>query len=220
MDLIVIALAGAVLALDATSVGQFMISRPLVAGAVTGWIVGDPSQGFLVGLILELYLLVSFPTGGARFPDGATAAVVAVAAASASSGPGALPVAVAVGLVWGHIGGHTTSALRRLNGRLVPASGADVRVSAISVERLHLGAVFLDGFRGAAVTLTGAWVGRFAVTHAAGGWPLQPPGTIGMLLVGGAVSAGILLQSFGGLKRHRVAFVTGLALGVLGGRLL
>lgn len=37
MELALIALLGGGLALDATSVGQFMLSRPLVAGALTGW---------------------------------------------------------------------------------------------------------------------------------------------------------------------------------------
>ena len=84
MELALIALVGGVLALDATSVGQFMLSRPLVAGALTGWMLGDPALGLLIGTVLELYLLVSFPSGGARFPEGTTATVVAVATAHAS----------------------------------------------------------------------------------------------------------------------------------------
>ena len=42
----------------------------------------------------------------------------------------------------------------------------------------------------------------------------------GLLLVGGAVSAGILLRDVGGFRRRRVAFVAGLALGILGTRFL
>ena len=79
MSLLWISLLGGVLALDATSVGQFMVSRPLVCGLLAGWVLGDPATGLLVGALLELYLLVSFPSGGARFPEGATATVVAVA---------------------------------------------------------------------------------------------------------------------------------------------
>ena len=79
MEIIRVSLLGGLLALDGTSVGQFMVSRPLVAGALVGWLLGDPATGVAVGAILELYLLVSFPTGGSRFPEGATATVVAVA---------------------------------------------------------------------------------------------------------------------------------------------
>ena len=81
MELLYIGLLGGLLALDTTSVGQFMFSRPLVAGAVTGWVLGDLSLGLTIGVVLETYMLVSFPSGGARFLDGTTATVVAVAAA-------------------------------------------------------------------------------------------------------------------------------------------
>ena len=59
--------------------------------------------GVTIGVVLELYLLVSFPTGGARFPEGATATVVAVACAAPFPGAGAVPLAIAVGLVIGEI---------------------------------------------------------------------------------------------------------------------
>ena len=58
-DLLPLVLLGGVLALDATSVGQFMFSRPLVAGALAGWVVGDAALGLSVGVVLELYLLGS-----------------------------------------------------------------------------------------------------------------------------------------------------------------
>ena len=58
MELALVALLGGVLALDGTSVGQFMLSRPVVAGALTGWMLGDPALGLLIGTLLELYLLL------------------------------------------------------------------------------------------------------------------------------------------------------------------
>jgi len=72
MEILQVTLLGGLLALDGTSVGQFMLSRPLVAGGLVGWVLGDPALGFTIGAVLELYLLVSFPTGGSRFPEGAT----------------------------------------------------------------------------------------------------------------------------------------------------
>jgi mannose/fructose/N-acetylgalactosamine-specific phosphotransferase system component IIC len=217
MELLWITLVGGVLALDATSVGQFMVSRPLVAGALTGWALGDPATGLLVGALLELYLLVSFPTGGSRFPEGPTATVVAVASAAAVDLPGAVPLGVAIGLVWGQLGGFTISLLRRANGRMVPEPGP-VRPGRVVV--VHLGALALDFVRGALVTCTGALVGRTAVGLVADAWPLDAPDSSGLLMVGGAVSAGILLRSLGGFRRRRVLFVAGLALGLLGVRFL
>lgn len=217
MELLLVALAGGVLALDETSVGQFMVSRPLVAGALTGWILGDPVTGLVVGTFLEAYLLVSVPSGGSRHPEGATATVVAVAAATAAAAPGAVPLGVAVGLVWGQVAGFTVSLQRKLNGRIVPEP--DARDPG-RIVLAHSCAVALDFVRGAAVTLAGAWAGRWGVAELAAGWPLGAGDTVGLLLLGGAVSAGILLRSLGGFRRRRILFVAGMALGLVGARFL
>jgi len=139
-----LALLGGLLGLDGTSVGQTMVSRPLVAGVLAGWVVGDPATGALVGAVLELFLLVSFPTGGARFPEGVTATVVAVGAAAALGDPsaGALPLAVALGHVWGQLGGATITGLRHLNVHLAPQPGETVTPARLGAA--HLGAVALD----------------------------------------------------------------------------
>jgi mannose/fructose/N-acetylgalactosamine-specific phosphotransferase system component IIC len=218
MELLGLSALGGLLALDATSVGQFMVSRPLVAGVLTGWVVGNPTMGLIIGALLELYLLVSFPTGGSRFPEGATATVVAVATASAASTtPGAVPLAVAAGLVWGQLGGVSITWLRRLNGRLVPAADAP---HPERLTRAHLGAVALDFLRGSLVTALGIASGQAAVQALGEAWPLGAGDSVGLLLVGGAVSTGILLRSLGGFRRRRAYFVVGVALGVLGARFL
>jgi len=217
MELLLIALVGGVLALDGTSLGQFMVSRPLVAGALTGWVVGDPALGLLVGAVLELYLLVSFPTGGARFPEGATATVVAVAVAAGTDSPGAVPLGVAAGLVWGQVGGLSIYWLRWANGRFVPQPDGKHPDRLIAA---HLGAMTLDFIRGTAVTLVGAAAGIRAVRFVADGWPLGPTDSVGLLLVGGAVSAGIFLRDLGGFRRRAVLLVAGMALGLIGARFL
>ena len=58
MEIFLIGVLGGLLALDATSVGQFMISRPLVVGVLAGVVVDQPLLGATIGAILELYLLV------------------------------------------------------------------------------------------------------------------------------------------------------------------
>jgi len=217
MELVLLSLLGGVLALDGTAVGQFMVSRPLVAGALTGWLVGSPTVGLAVGALLEAYLLVSFPSGGARYPEGSSAAVVAVASAGAADPLGAVPLGLALGLVWGQLGGFTVSALRRLNARLVPeADGPRPE----SVSAAHVGAIALDGLRGALLTAVGVVGGRWVVGALAQSWPLGPSDTRGLLLVGGAVSAGVLMRSLGGYRRLRILFLAGMALAVVGARLL
>ncbi len=219
MELILIALLGGTLALDATSVGQFMLSRPLVAGAITGWVVGDPVLGLTIGTLLELYLLVSFPSGGARFPEGTTATVIAVATASASTGPGVLPIAVAIGLLWGQFGGFSTTALRKANGFIVPEP-TDAQVGAARVATAHLSAMGLDFLRGALISGLGVAVGRVAIGRVASAWPLDRADSFALVLAGAAVSVGILLHDLGGLRKRRTLFAAGLALGIVGARFL
>ncbi|MBW3533799.1 MAG: PTS sugar transporter subunit IIC [Gemmatimonadetes bacterium] len=219
MSLLPLSFVGGLLALDETSVGQFMVSRPLVVGLLAGWVVGDPMTGALVGAILEIYLLVSLPVGGARFPEGATATVVAVGSAAAGDLPGALALGVAVGLVWGHIGGLTISGLRTFSVRLAPDPGR-TSVTPGRVVAGHLGAIVLDFLRGMLVTASGVLVGRLVVAALASSWPLAAGNTLGLLLVGGAVSVGALLRGFGGFRRRRDLFAAGLAAGALGAWLL
>jgi mannose/fructose/N-acetylgalactosamine-specific phosphotransferase system component IIC len=219
MELFQVTLLGGLLALDGTSVGQFMLSRPLVAGALAGWVLGQPAVGLTIGALLELYLLVSFPTGGSRFPEGATATVVAVASAAGAASPGALPLAIAVGLLWGQLGGLTITFLRRTNARLVPEPGRP-EGQGLSVTGAHLVAMLLDFLRGGMLTLVGIVIGRTIIGSFESAWALPPRASLGLLLLGGAVSAGILLHDLGGFRRRGTLFVVGLALGILGARFL
>lgn len=219
MEIVQLSLLGGLLALDGTSVGQFMFSRPLVAGVLVGWLLGDPMGGVAVGTILELYLLVSFPTGGSRFPEGATATVVAVAASSVTDATGALPLAVAVGLVWGQLAGVSVSFMRKLNSRIVPEAGVR-HPGAAGILGVHLTTIFIDFVRGAVVTLLGVLVGREVVSQMHEPWGLSPAASMGLLLVGGAASLGILLRDLGGFRRRKVLFALGLAVGIIGGRFL
>jgi len=214
-ELLALSLLGGILALDGTSVGQFMISRPIVAGALAGTLSGALAEGFLVGMLLEIYLLVSFPVGGSRFPEGGPATVVAVAVAVGSDHPGAVALGVTLGLVWGQVAGFSVTALRTINARLLPdpASGSVTRQEVVVG---HLGAVVLDFLRGFVVTGLGVWVGWNA-RLAAAWWSLSAADTRGFLLVGGAVSLGILIRGYGGLRRRGLLFGTGLVLGALGG---
>lgn len=213
-DLLVLSVLGGLLVLDGASLGQFMVSRPVVAGTLTGWILGDPLLGFGLGSLLEVYLLVEFPVGGARFPEGAPAAVIAVASATASPFPGGEALGVAVALIWGQLGGLTVTRLRTFNQRLAPDEArADVGARRVVVAQLF--GILLDFSRGAILTLTGVLVGRRAVSAFASSWPLDVSATRGLLLLGGVVSLGILLGGFGGLKRRSSIFAAGTAAGVL-----
>lgn len=219
MGLLGLSVLGGAVGLDGTSVGQFMLSRPLVVGVLAGWCTGHPALGAAVGAILEIYLLVSFPTGGSRFPESATATVVAVGSVAGTDGPGALAMAVAVGLVWGQLAGFTITWLRRVNTRLAGGwtGGAPAGPRLV---RVHLTAIALDFLRGVVVTAVGLGLWHLVLPPLALEWTLGAASTVGLLLLGGAVSLGILLHDFGGFRQHRLRLAIGLALGLLGARFL
>jgi mannose/fructose/N-acetylgalactosamine-specific phosphotransferase system component IIC len=59
----ILASVGALLAMDYTFVGQFMLSQPLVLGAVFGFILQDISTGISIGALVQLLWLGSIPVG-------------------------------------------------------------------------------------------------------------------------------------------------------------
>lgn len=148
---------GGVLAVDGTSIGQFMVSRPLVAATAAGWVMGSPEAGATLGLILEALHLNVLPVGAARTPEAAPAAVAA-AAVYASAAPSAwfLFTAVLFALGWEWVGGETVHRLRQLN--VAIAAPADPPLPVSDLARRHLAAAALDFTRGALLTLVGAWI--------------------------------------------------------------
>lgn len=59
----------ATLALDATAVGQFGFSRPLVAGTLAGALAGEVHTGFFLGALVELIWANDLPVGSHLPPD-------------------------------------------------------------------------------------------------------------------------------------------------------
>jgi hypothetical protein len=121
--------------------------------------------------------------------------------------------------VWGQLAGVSITWLRHLNSRLVPdpARGAP---STGRVSAAHLAAVALDYARGVLVTMAGVVLALPVVRALAAAWPIPADDTHGLLLVGAAVSVGILLGDLGGFRRHRAALAAGFATALLGAGLL
>ena len=215
MSLVVL---GGLLALDATSVGQFMISRPLVAGTLTGWWLGDPALGLELGAILELFHLAGVPAGGSRIPETGPASVVAVAVALSAPGFAGLALGLVSGLAVGELGGMTVGPQRHLIGSLFGRMEAG-SVTAPKVSAVHLSSVLLDFVRGAVVTATGLVVAGWLAGVLALRWPLPYETTLALVLVGASVHLGALLRGFGGWKNRRIVFAVGLVAGIVGASL-
>ncbi len=87
------ALVGGLIGLDRTALGQFMVSQPVVAGPLTGWVLGEPLTGLVIGGMLELVWVLDMPIGTFVPADSTIAAVAATAiAVIGSPGPLRLPV--------------------------------------------------------------------------------------------------------------------------------
>ncbi len=210
-----LAVLGGLLALDATSVGQFMVSRPLVAATLAGWCLGDPALGLQIGAILELFYLAGVPAGGSRVPETGPASVVAVAVAVSAGGLAGLALGLVAGLVVAELGGMTVGLQRHLVGDLFDRIEAG-SVTAPKITGAHLSSVLLDFVRGAAVTavtvVVGSWLSGVLVSR----WPLPYETTVALVLVGASVHLGALLKGFGGWQSRRAVFLVGLVAGVVG----
>jgi len=196
--------------LDGTSLGQFMISRPLVAGVLTGWMVGDPLLGLLIGGILEIYFISIFPVGGAEFPEGGPPTLVAVAIGAAISGPAGVALGALLGFLLSPLSAFSVRILRKINGRLVPDPSRR-EVTSSRIVWAHLGGLVLDFSRGCLLSLVGLVTGQWVANAASEAWPLEMPGTLALLAIGASIPAGAFLRSMGGWRRRGVLLGAGLA---------
>jgi PTS system mannose-specific IIC component len=155
MQILPIALLGAVLGLDVVSFPQAMISRPLVAATVAATLLGEPGRGLLVGATLEMFALETLPFGASRYPEWGSAAVVGgtLFAIHGDVSPGGLTVAVLAALACAWIGGWSMVQLRKLNATLArKRHDAVASGSKRVVEGLQVFGLTADLLRGGALT--------------------------------------------------------------------
>jgi PTS system mannose-specific IIC component len=155
VQLLPLAILGAVLGLDVVSFPQAMFSRPLVAATAAATLLGDPGRGLLVGATLEMFALETLPFGASRYPEWGSAAVVGggLFAMHPDSSPGALTVAVLAGLVSAWIGGWSMVQVRKFNARLARSRhDAVASGSKRVVEGLQVFGLTADLVRGGMLT--------------------------------------------------------------------
>ena len=213
--LLAAALLGGVTALDATSAGQFMLSRPLIAAALGGIAAGAPEQGIAAGVVLEALHLAVLPVGASRYPEGGPAAVAAGSVYAAAQAPPAsasatLLIAVLCALALEWIGGRTVAALRQVNVRFAGAPPEWLTPGGLA--RRHGTPIALDFLRGALLTLMGVLgLGVLLTTAEVPGFPGVAAGTVVRLAaVAGIASA---LRLFG--RANYPLFLAGGAAGAL-----
>ncbi|HSU14985.1 PTS sugar transporter subunit IIC [Longimicrobium sp.] len=193
----VLALLGGLVALDGTSVGQFMVSRPFVAAALGGLAVGRPMLGIQAGIVLEALHLAVLPVGAAKYPEGGPASVAVGGVFAASQSPpvaasATLLVAVLVALALEWVGGYSVERMRQFNVRFAgsPPEGVTPR----EVARRHLTPVAVDFARGAVLTLVGVGVLDLLLgTIDFSGFPEIAVGTVVRLAVVAGVASALRL---------------------------
>jgi mannose/fructose/N-acetylgalactosamine-specific phosphotransferase system component IIC len=179
---------GTFVALDLVSVPQAMISRPLVAGAVAGWLAGDTESGLRVGALLELFALDVLPIGAVRYPDYGPATVVATAFAVGAPWELGLGLSVALALVLAVLGGWTLLLVRRWNARAIQRRAAALAAGESgAIRMLQYGGLVRDAARGTLLTSVG-----LAAAWALGRWVMLDRQTaVGLTLIaiGSALAA-------------------------------
>lgn len=151
-----VAVLGALAGLDRLAVGQCMISQPIVAGPLTGWLLGDPTAGIIIGAVLELVWVLDMPVGTFVPADATVGAVSATAiAALGSASVATLPVvgfSILLTVAMVPLTMKAESIVRHGNSRLadavMAASGADAgralaRAHLSGLSAFYLKSVFL-----------------------------------------------------------------------------
>ncbi|MBI5058398.1 PTS sugar transporter subunit IIC [candidate division KSB1 bacterium] len=162
------ALAGMVVYLDTTAVGQLMICQPLIACPLYGLLMGRPEIGLFFGVGFQLLWLGSLPIGAAKFPEGNVGALIATATAASVPATAAgepawfvLAIATMAGVLASYLGGEATPLVRKAMNhvapRVVSAAAADDR---LQFRLLVLGAVAIHALTGALLALVGYGFGR------------------------------------------------------------
>ena len=209
LDLLWLSLLGGWVATDSTSFGQFMVSRPIVAATLAGWIVGDPLAGATLGVVLEAFHLNVLPVGAARYPEAGPAAVVAGAAYGiAGASPGAMLIVIGFALVWEAVAGHSVHRLRHVNVRFAASRVEDTA----RLQRRHLSATGLDFLRGVLLFVAGYAILTALLALLIPYWGLDDRLTA---LITGGLLVGLLAGSFRLMGGRTSWFAVGLTGGAV-----
>lgn len=214
--IVLLVLWGTLVALDLVSVPQAMISRPLVAGAVAGWLAGDVEAGVRVGAVLELFALDVLPIGAARYPDYGPATVAAAALAAGAPWELGLGVSVGTALVLAVLGGWTLQVARRWNAAAIQRHAAALAAGESgTIRQLQYGGLLRDAARGAVLT-----AGGLVLAWGLARWlTLDRRTAVGLTLI--AIGAGVSAAAAGAVRSAgRGTRLKWLAVGAAAGTLL
>jgi PTS system mannose-specific IIC component len=188
-DYLLAGLVAMMTGLDRVALVQTMISRPLVAAPLTGWVLGTPLVGLEVGMLLELLWLGRLPVGAAIPPDdtqvavGATVLALSVGHLLNLSGMPMVILSVLIAIPLGKFGQVFDRLARHANDRLA-VSGYNALMSGNTggAERYHLFGLASFALASLATALVIVLAGSFVLY------------SVAPLLIGAVREAGLSLQ--------------------------
>lgn len=207
---------GTVVGLDLITGPQVMLTRPIVAAPVAGWIAGDPTVGMFVGVIMEMYALEILPFGAARYPDYGLGAVVAVFIAAGAPHVLGIGISLFVGLAIAVAGEQGIQVVRRLNSSDLRRHQAEVEEGDWgTIVRLHSRGIARDVMRSFVLIVAGLSIGMLVRR--------LPPISVEMAVAATSVATGVAVATVfvsglrlgGGGPRFQHWFAVGLAAGVV-----
>lgn len=149
----------ALLELDNAHVAQTMVSRPIVAGPLVGWLAGSPDVGMAFGVFCEMLTADEPPVGHVVPLNGTLASAAAVLLAS---GPEpvhpdlALPAGLGVGWLFARVEGAIRSCRSAMTRAAEEApEGRDVSFGRLAARSLGVHAAAAAGLLYAAVAALG-----------------------------------------------------------------
>ncbi|MFN8654045.1 MAG: PTS sugar transporter subunit IIC [Gemmatimonadales bacterium] len=185
---------GTLSGMDLVTFPQGLFSRPLIACAGAGVILGDVSAGLVAGVLLELFALDVLPVGASRYPDYGPGAVGAVALIHGGAWTERLGIAAFFALALAVLGGWSLVWLRHANGRLIQQGTAGLAAGdAVTITRIQHRGLVGDMVRSLGLTLV-------AVIAALALAPHLPTGERYTWVTAVAVGAGVAAAAGGAVR--------------------
>jgi PTS system mannose-specific IIC component len=132
LENVFISLVGSLIVLDTTVAFQFLISQPLIACTLLGWLLGDAYLGMQIGIFLQLLWLSNMPVGATIVPEGNFAAIVITALVIKYSQLNTnfytvLVIAISFGVLISYLGGQLVKINRKANTYLLKKVITDLK---------------------------------------------------------------------------------------------
>ncbi len=188
-DYLLAGLVAMLAGLDRVALVQAMISRPLVAAPLTGWLLGNPMVGLEIGMLLELLWLGRLPVGAAIPPDdtqvavGATVLALSIGPSLGLNGMPIVILSVLVAIPLGKFGQVFDRIARQFNDRLaVSGESALTAGNTRIMERNHLLGLVSFALASLATAMVIVLIGSFVLYEVA------------PFLIGAVREAGLSLQ--------------------------